>query len=226
MLHGFSGGKCEARFIFVALSRRLAAEGIASLRFDFRGSGESEGEFEEMTPLEELSDARAALRHLSAIRRIDRRRMAVVGFSLGGMIAAMTAAREPSLKAAVLWSPVAHPSEIMTRNRPASDIETVNREGRIDMGGLFVGRAFVETMSELDPLVEIAKSRVPLLLVHGTEDDGVPFSHSADYLAAAEAAGVPAEIVPVDGADHVFSAVALREKVLDATTGFLKRHLL
>ena len=87
MCHGFTGQKSESHFYLVALSRRLAEAGIASLRFDFRGSGESEGEFEDMTPLEEVSDARAALRQLAGIARVDERRLGIFGWSLGGLVA-------------------------------------------------------------------------------------------------------------------------------------------
>ena len=54
LLHGFTGTKTESHRMFVKLSRRLAEHGIASLRFDFRGSGDSAGEFEE--PHDSLRD--------------------------------------------------------------------------------------------------------------------------------------------------------------------------
>ena len=46
LCHGFTGQRIEAHFIFVKMSRALEQAGIASLRFDFRGSGESEGRFQ------------------------------------------------------------------------------------------------------------------------------------------------------------------------------------
>ena len=61
IFHGFTGTKVEPHFIFVKLSRRLEKTGIASLRFDFGGSGESDGDFEDMTILTELDDAKAIL---------------------------------------------------------------------------------------------------------------------------------------------------------------------
>jgi len=61
LYHGFTGHKMETHCIFVKLARELAAAGLHVLRFDFRGSGESEGRFEDMTLDSEISDARAAL---------------------------------------------------------------------------------------------------------------------------------------------------------------------
>ena len=49
LFHGFTGDRMESHWLFVKCSRALARAGIASLRFDFYGSGESEGEFSEVT---------------------------------------------------------------------------------------------------------------------------------------------------------------------------------
>src|SRR5579863_2729220 len=61
--HGFTGDRMESHWLFVKCSRALAQAGIASLRFDFYGSGESEGEFREVTLRGEISDARAAIEY-------------------------------------------------------------------------------------------------------------------------------------------------------------------
>jgi alpha/beta superfamily hydrolase len=57
IFHGFTGNKMEPHFIFVKLSRMLEARGIASIRFDFGGSGESDGDFIDMTISHELEEA-------------------------------------------------------------------------------------------------------------------------------------------------------------------------
>jgi len=59
--HGFTGNKMEPHFIFVKLSRALEKKGIASVRFDFAGSGESDGDFIDMTISGEISDAKCIL---------------------------------------------------------------------------------------------------------------------------------------------------------------------
>src|SRR5665648_1121067 len=56
LFHGLGGQRMEPHFIFVKLSRLLANNKIISARFDFRGSGESEGDFQEMTVLQEVED--------------------------------------------------------------------------------------------------------------------------------------------------------------------------
>ena len=60
----------------MSFSRLLARQGIASARFDFLGSGESDGEFQDMTLSGEIADAGAILDWLGRVRGVDRRLIA------------------------------------------------------------------------------------------------------------------------------------------------------
>src|SRR5437762_5150080 len=59
--HGFTGDRMESLWLFVKCSRALAQAGVASLRFDFYGSGEAEGEISEVTILRAIADATEAV---------------------------------------------------------------------------------------------------------------------------------------------------------------------
>src|SRR5262249_25576500 len=87
LLHGFTGHRAEDGRLFVLTGRALAQSGIDCLRCDFRGSGDSDGDFDAMTLSSELEDARAALAWLMRQARIDRARLGVVGLSLGSVVA-------------------------------------------------------------------------------------------------------------------------------------------
>ncbi len=111
LFHGFTGHRMESHWLFVKCSRALAKAGIASLRFDFYGSGESDGEFREVTLSGEIA-GRAHRRGLFAwANGIDPERVGLLGLSLGGAVAATLA---PGLhaKALVLWSAVAHTARL------------------------------------------------------------------------------------------------------------------
>lgn len=227
LLHGFTGQKAEAKYIFVELSRHLASVGIASLRFDFRGCGESQGAFENMSPLEELSDAIAALNELKSVSRVDSRRVGVVGLSMGGLVATLLAAREPSVRSLVLWSAVSRLKELVATMLPEGAMGTIEKEGRVDIGGLFMGRAFVDSLDQLDPAAELARTQAPVLVIHATADETVPYDHSDDLHAAAAArgVGVRTERLKIEGGNHVFSLASWRSRVIEATTDFLKGTL-
>jgi dienelactone hydrolase len=89
MCHGFTGHKAESHRLFVHTARRLMQEGLVVLRFDFLGSGDSEGLFEEMTIRGEVEDALNALAFLRGHGRVDAARVAMLGFSLGGCVVAL-----------------------------------------------------------------------------------------------------------------------------------------
>ncbi len=57
MFHGFTGNRTEAHRLFIHVARALSDSGFVVLRFDFRGSGDSDGEFDDMTVPGEVSDA-------------------------------------------------------------------------------------------------------------------------------------------------------------------------
>src|SRR5947208_9086564 len=89
--HGFTGSRMEVHWMFVKCARALSRAGIASLRFDFAGSGESEGEFARASLQSEIDDAHDAVAFFGQHGGIDAARLGLCGLSLGGSIAATTA---------------------------------------------------------------------------------------------------------------------------------------
>ncbi len=80
--------------VFATIARFFAARGVASLRFDDRGVGASEGVAEGSSFAEEVADLGAALEALAARPEIDQGRIRLLGHSQGGLTAAALAARE------------------------------------------------------------------------------------------------------------------------------------
>ena len=85
-----------------AIAEHLATFGIASLRFDKRGTGASGGNYATNGFNDETADAATALHHLANLEGINRGRIAVAGHSAGATIAIRLAASEPAVSAAVL----------------------------------------------------------------------------------------------------------------------------
>jgi uncharacterized protein len=93
--HGFTGDRMESHWLFVKFSRALALAGVASLRFDFFGSGESEGEFQQATLESEIADAEDAVDFMRREGDIGSNRLGLLGLSLGKTIP--RAAETPAL---------------------------------------------------------------------------------------------------------------------------------
>lgn len=105
LCHAFAEERLWAHRVYVNFARDLAAAGIAVLRFDFRGEGDSDLDFEQATLASRVEDALRAAEVLLDARGLDR--CVFLGHRLGAAIAALAAARAPQLVEAVIaWDPI------------------------------------------------------------------------------------------------------------------------
>ena len=225
-IHGFTGNRVESFRVFVLTARRLAEQGIASLRIDCRGSGDSEGSFEEMSVRSEVRDAEQALTWIRNRQEVDVERVGLLGFSMGGLVCALVLGNDPEIRAAALWSPVGRPrTQIEKRSYPGWESD-FSRLGFVTTEGWKLGPQFIEEMNRLDPLAAIRSSRAPLLLVHGDRDESVDVQSTHDYERVLLDCGVRVVKQIMEGADHTYAAVAWQEQLQSFTTDWFVRELI
>ena len=216
IFHGFTGTKIEPHRIFVKMARELMAHGIAALRFDFRGSGESEGDFVDMTVEGEISDALKSLDFLQAQPELDPHRIGVLGLSLGGLVAACVAGRDARVKSLALWAALGLVEEVTLLDeeyRQTAQQQLAER-GFIDREGNLMGAAFIEGLTQMRPLEEVARYRGPALIIHGTRDEVVDPKNAPAYQ---EAIPGRTELHIVEGADHTFNSHEWEREVIEVT---------
>lgn len=226
LLHGFTGTKVEAHRSFVKLSRALAESGMAVLRFDFRGSGDSEGDFSQMTVDRECVDAHSALEYVRSRAEVDQDQIGLLGMSLGGLVAALTSGNDTQIKSRVLWCPVGDPSAAAERKMDPSVIQQFEDMGFCDMGGWQVGKEFLMKLHCARPLEQVARCHSPMLLIQGTDDQTVPPSDSEMYEKALKKADICVERMLIPGANHTFSSVQWETQVLALTVQWFRTTLL
>ena len=175
--------------------RILSLLGVNVFAIDYRGYGKSEG-----APNEEgiYRDADAAYRFLTAEKECDPDRIVVYGISLGSAVAVDLAARKPC-GGLILSAPF------------TSAREMVRRMFRIPFIQYFPKTRF-------DNLAKIRRVGVPVLIMHGTQDELVPFEMGKRLF---EAAGEPKRFFPVEGAGHNDIYVIAREAYLDQMRKFV-----
>ena len=219
--HGFTGDRMESHWIFIKCARALAREGIASLRFDFYGSGESEGEFIEATLQSEIADARSAVRFMQGQEGVDAARLGLCGLSLGGCIAPCVASAAKA-KALVLWSAVAHPS-ILQRLSTKRGIASSNHDGGVEYDAREISARFLKDAAKADPLGAVRRFKKPTLIIHPGKDGSVPRSHAQDFLKAS--GGKIKKKIIIPGADHTFTSVAWEREVIGQTVDWFRDYL-
>ena len=221
LFHGFGGQRMEPHFIFVKLSRLLAKNKIVTARFDFRGSGESEGEFQEMTIPQEVEDGMKIMDFLAGHPLVIREHLGIVGLSLGGCIALLVASERDDIKCLVLWSAVADLEELIKQEQTEEQNEELTRKGYTDSGGNRIGKTFLATLSQVKKLETLSTYKGKALIIHGTEDQTVPFEHAYRLIKVLPSS----RLKKIKGADHTYNRVDWEEKVLRETANFLMENL-
>ena len=198
LCHGFPSGPGGAKTsgqTYPELADYLAAEtGWVVLTFNFRGTGESPGDFSLGGWLDDL---RAAIDHLLATERVSG--VWVAGSSTGGALAICEAAEDERVRGvATLAAPATFsgwaedPEGFLTHARAIGVVSDPDHPRDPD--------AWARELTEIRPISVVAKIPPrPLLLVHGSEDETVPLD---DARALAEAAGETAELRVVNQAGH------------------------
>jgi dipeptidyl aminopeptidase/acylaminoacyl peptidase len=221
LFHGFTGNRMESHGMFVKCSRALAQAGFASLRFDFYGSGESDGEFREMTLRGEIADGRAAVAFLRGQPGINPKHVGLLGLSLGGAVAAALATSVQA-KVVVLWSAVAHTARLRDLVKQSAK-GIPGKPGAAEIGAREISPRLIEDMLKVEPIRHLARYKGPTLIIHPEKDEAVPLSHAHDFY---QAAGAEAkELAVIAGADHVYTSIRWEQEVIARTVQWLGRHL-
>ncbi|OGQ79311.1 MAG: hypothetical protein A2289_06825 [Deltaproteobacteria bacterium RIFOXYA12_FULL_58_15] len=198
------------------LAELIAGMGIAVLRFDFAGRGDSEGRLFDLTYSNEMEDLYAAVEFLAG-RGVER--LGLFGSSMGGAIALMGAAREERFVAIATLAAVAHTNEVEVRH--PVEAESWKTHGYADTEAGRIGKAFYEDALEHNVLGAVRVLRAPILVLHGDLDEVVPPLDAHDIAVAAR--NVSLEIV--QGADHRFSNPVHLRPAMRAIAAFLVGHL-
>jgi alpha-beta hydrolase superfamily lysophospholipase len=217
--HGFTGHHLGPGYLFVRMSRELAAAGISSLRFDYGGCGNSDGLFREMT----IATMRADL--LSAVALVRSRfhpsAIVFIGHSMGGMIAALAA---DAVEGMVLLSPIAEPKGLMERRKAMLECGP-NKQGFYENGPHELSPQFLDGLCDNDPAERLAGSfKGKFLLMQGDSDKSIAVAESDRYARAARGANIETTVHVLRDADHSYSTVAHTATVCSTVTSWVKER--
>lgn len=202
----------------VTVSQRLAQHGIAVLRFDFTGLGESGGEFADSTFSTSVADIIAAASYLDArFGRID----LAIGHSLGGT-AVLAAATEHKRFAAVVTigapARAEHVKHLLGAAPEAGEAVRVNLGGR----PFTIKRQFFDDLAEQPAPSLLRKLRAALLVMHAPLDDIVEIENASEiFLNAVH----PKSFVTLDSANHLLTNNADAEYAADVIVAWSSRYL-
>ena len=203
------------------VSARLAAMGIAVLRFDFTGLGHSEGEFQNTSFTTNVQDILAACSELTAR---DMPPALLIGHSLGGAAVLKAAPDMAGVKAIVTIGAPFDPAHVTHHFKDA--LPDIMRDGvaQVSLGGrpFRISQDFLEDIAKGELTPSIARLKAALLVLHSPRDDTVSIDHASEIFIAARH---PKSFITLDDADHLLTRTTDAEYVANLIATWAKRYL-
>jgi putative redox protein len=203
------------------ISRALAAKGIAVLRFDFTGLGNSDGDFANTNFSSNVEDLVLAAEALAAQYRAPQ---ILIGHSLGGAAVLAAATKLASIKAVVT---IAAPSTAQHVAHLFKDkSEQINEHGQavVALGGreFSIKKQFLDDIEQYASTDAIRGLDAALLVFHSPLDSIVSIDEAASIY---QAARHPKSFISLDRADHLLSKAADAEYVAAMIASWASRYL-
>lgn len=201
MMHGFKGDLgYDKQKILPSLSHYLNQQGLPTVRFDFAGSGHSDGRFEDMTVMSELLDG---MKIIDFVRnQVKAKTIYLIGHSQGGVVASMLAAyyRDVIDKLVLLAPAATLKDDALKGVCQGSQYDPNHIPDHVMVGNVKVGGDYFRT-AQLLPIYETAQHFAgPALLIHGKDDQIVSPAASQKYNVI-----LPQSIYHlIDGEGHMF----------------------
>jgi uncharacterized protein len=207
--HGFAGTKIGGSRRFVEFARYAAKCNLSVFRFDFAGSGDSDGDLVDLTPNRELEDLQAAINLVKTVKGVDSNRIGLVGHCLGGVTVIRESARNAEIYKTVAWAPFTDLSGAVLRLIGEDAFSMLQEDDEAEFlyhGELMrCGSEILKQSSAFDMFKEIAQVNQPLSIIHGTEDATVPLQEIKKLVERMQITlKNPPKLQIIEGAHHSF----------------------
>jgi alpha/beta superfamily hydrolase len=207
-VHGHSSSKNTKNFI--RLTEMLDKAGVSTFRIDIHGHGESGGDFSETTVSEAVDDILQAIEY---IKGLEYRKIGLLGSSFGGIASIITASKSKDLSFLILKSPVSNYKDKYNDLEGKKFVNDWKNKGERDYDAsegkiLKLKYLFYEDAIRYDGYKVAPAILIPILIVHGDEDEAVPVEQSIKI--ASLFPNCRLEIIK--GSDHRYVTKIMRNK--------------
>lgn len=218
--HGWGGNRLGTwNAFFVKAAREFQKNNFSVLRFDFRGSGDSEGKFEDQTITSMLKDLENIITQISEFPEIDKEKICLIGHSQGGYISLLQAIKDKRIKCLILW--VGRISDIKDLESKIQ-LEEIDRKGYFSFGDYKLTLKQVKDEIKYHLLDSIKNFKIPICLIYGEVDNLVPPSEGLKIFKKAKG---PKQLKILKNLDHIFSGEENQKEVIKISLNWLNKYL-
>lgn len=219
LIHGFGGSKSKRNL--VGLARTLQKEEIAVFRFDFAGCGDSEGELENTTVKREIDDLDAAMKAIFKEADLDSTKVAFVAESLGATVAALYKNQfNVTLKTMIFWAPAFCQKKLLRIWQTEKELKKWKKRGYVIHKDKKMGLEYLRENKDKDYTPALGKINLPILILHGREDETVPIEFSEKLVKKYK----NIEMVKLNS-NHKFEDYCEQQKLIRETVKWIKKYL-
>lgn len=227
LVHGFASDKTESG-LFIPTASRLSSMGISTLTYDWRGRGNSTGDFAHTSLEVHISDFTGLCQWICDRLEVELNSILAVGFSLGAVVALRHIASHGPLGGVACLSPAFRPAlDMWPRYNLPELFSTIKASGVATKpgseDGALIGQEVLDFLRDTDLGEDaLVGLRLPLLVCHGTSDTRIPYVTSEKVVSRALAADCQVQFKLFDGATHSFRpAETFHPMVIDALCSWI-----
>ena len=227
MLHGNGSTRHEAGNAYDYTAPEMAKAGIATIRFDYIGNGDSTSDYIDFTYDKGVADAMACYEYMAGLDSIDAERAGIMGWSQGGRITLLTAGRTDVFKSVLTWA-----GAYDQRGGDEEQYKIAKENGYYEVtyswrDPLKQSPEYYEVAMAIDYPAEVAAIKAPILAINGSEDTTVVPETAQKIIDAAT--NPDSRVLILDGADHTFLVfsgdMSMLEKLTQETINWFAETL-
>jgi len=183
------------------ISRALTQRGIAVMRFDFTGLGESEGDFADTNFSSNVQDLICAANKLAEDYEAPK---LLIGHSLGGAAVIFAGKQIASIQAIATVGAPSSPDHVQHIFQSSIEEIKKNDVAEVNIGGqsFSIKKQFIDDLTSKNMAATLKELRMPLLVMHSPQDTTVGIENAGEIY---QAAMHPKSFISLDGADHLLS---------------------
>lgn len=208
--HGIGGNKLGHKYVFKQMADACTKKGISSIRLDFAGSGESDGNFEELMHSDQVYQLHNII--TEAIVKYGYKNIYLCSTTIGCYSVWHNANKFAEVKAVINWNPITN-FDRYYNNAKGHALD----DGSIDYNGLYSNPTYLTDLSTLERTIPMLN--VPVLMLQGENDKEYAFGDARQLCQERNW-----KYLMVSNGDHLWNGKNVREYLFENTIDFIKQN--